>query len=209
MKVTQEHARRASCRPQILLLECSFYAEEHEGMYPPLSPQYGRLTFDAKAIKRGVYLHDYFCEFDRDISWDMYQKISESTPVNDWSYVYLGYFLENEEQGRAFINAYRSRIAQGGTFEEDLVVEGLGTCHGQNVLYRLRELDALPPEAACLKQHTSSIPVIIEWPGNHHGGGHVVYLDGHREFVKYPGKFPMTREFIKSLLAIDAEILLK
>lgn len=65
------------------------------------------------------------------------------------------------------------------------------------------------PRPHALNNTHSSIPVIIEWPGNHYGGGHVVYLDGHREFVKYPGKFPMTREFIKSLLAIDAEILLK
>ena len=24
------------------------------------------------------------------------------------------------------------------------------------------------------------------------GGGNVLYMDGHVEFIKYPGKFPMT-----------------
>jgi hypothetical protein len=209
LREMREGARRKSCMPKVLLIECQNYAKEHESLYPPLSPQFGRLIFDDNAIERSVYLREYFCEFDRDISWDMYDKISDTTPVNDWSYVYLGYFLENEAQGMAFIKAYRSIISQGGTFAEDLIIEDLQACHGQNVLYRLRKLDALPTEAACLKPLANSIPVFIEWPGNHRRGGHVVYLDGHQEFVEYPGKFPMTREFIKALLAIDAEIFLK
>jgi len=41
--------------------------------------------------------------------------------------------------------------------------------------------------------------VMWEWPTNHGGAGNVLYLDGHVEFVPYPGKFPMTEKFINEL----------
>lgn len=206
LRVFAELARRASCRPEILLHECRFYAEEHEGMYPPLSPKYGCLTFDNNAIKRGVYLWDYFCEFDDDHPYIRIDRISETTPVNDWSYMYLGYFLENEAQGMAFIEAYRAVTEAGGIFENDLVLKVPDACHNQDILYRLREFGKLPPEAECLKFRAATIPLFIEWPGNHRDGAHVVYLDGHKEFVDYPGKFPMTKEFIEALHDINAEV---
>ena len=51
----------------------------------------------------------------------------------------------------------------------------------------------------------SEIPVIWEWPSNHGNGGNVLYLDGHVEFVSYPGRFPMTKPFIKALGEIEPE----
>jgi hypothetical protein len=32
----------------------------------------------------------------------------------------------------------------------------------------------------------------------------VLFLDGHTEFVPYPGKFPMTKRFIEALESLDA-----
>lgn len=49
----------------------------------------------------------------------------------------------------------------------------------------------------------SKIPVMIERPIVHRNGGHVLYLDGHVEFVPYPGKFPMEPEFIEALQSLD------
>lgn len=51
----------------------------------------------------------------------------------------------------------------------------------------------------------SRVPVLVERP-NHHGkpGGHVLYLDGHVEFVEYPGKWPMTKQTIEGLTALDS-----
>ena len=44
------------------------------------------------------------------------------------------------------------------------------------------------------------IPVIIEDPDNHvPGGGHVLYLDGTVEFIRYNEKWPMTEETILAL----------
>ena len=45
---------------------------------------------------------------------------------------------------------------------------------------------------------------MIEWPDNHVGvrGGNVLYMDGHVEWIDYPGKFPMTEEAIAVLLEL-------
>ena len=48
-----------------------------------------------------------------------------------------------------------------------------------------------------------SIPIMIERPGFHGDGGHVLFMDGHVEFCLYPGKFPMTVDFIEGLQSLD------
>jgi prepilin-type processing-associated H-X9-DG protein len=56
-------------------------------------------------------------------------------------------------------------------------------------------------------ENPSTVPIIWEWPGHHEvEGGNVLYLDGHVDFVRYPGKFPMTEKFIEALREIDAEV---
>jgi len=79
----------------------------------------------------------------------------------------------------------------------------------RNLRYRLREGVARflittigDPMGAINAQ--ARIPVLIERPELHGGGGHVLYLDGHVEFVPYPGKFPMTEDYIAGLRALDA-----
>lgn len=50
----------------------------------------------------------------------------------------------------------------------------------------------------------SMVPLMFERPERHGDGGHVLYMDGHLEFVPYPGKFPMTPAFIDGLRSLDA-----
>ncbi|MBI1321266.1 MAG: hypothetical protein GC168_20260 [Candidatus Hydrogenedens sp.] len=123
---------------------------------------------------------------------------------NDWSYVYLGYFIEDEAQLLAFADAYREAIASGRDFTGDLPVgKGKGTGGGDS-LRRMQSLETLLASDAPPVKRPSEIPVVIEWPENHrHPGGHVVYLDGHTEFVDYPGKFPMTPAVIAALRDLD------
>lgn len=54
------------------------------------------------------------------------------------------------------------------------------------------------------EQEAATIPVLIERPKLHGDGGHVLFLDGHVEFISYPGKFPMTEEYIAGLRTLDA-----
>lgn len=46
--------------------------------------------------------------------------------------------------------------------------------------------------------------IASERPELHGIGGHVLYLDGHFEFVPYPGKFPMVPSFVEGLRSLDA-----
>jgi prepilin-type N-terminal cleavage/methylation domain-containing protein/prepilin-type processing-associated H-X9-DG protein len=75
-------------------------------------------------------------------------------------------------------------------------------------LYRLREgierffiTDINNPAASAQAQ--SEIPIMFDMASstagefNHvPGGGNVLYMDGHVEFIKFPGDFPMTRAFV-------------
>ncbi len=46
---------------------------------------------------------------------------------------------------------------------------------------------------------------MIERLDNHiPGGGSVLYIDGHVEFVRYPGEWPVTEESIGILESFDA-----
>jgi hypothetical protein len=55
-------------------------------------------------------------------------------------------------------------------------------------------------------ESAAQTPVFIERPGHylpHYSGGCVGYLDGNVEYIDYPGKFPMTKEFIEMLETLD------
>jgi prepilin-type processing-associated H-X9-DG protein len=62
--------------------------------------------------------------------------------------------------------------------------------------------DISNPAATALAQ--SQIPVLIERIGNHEPeGGHVLFMDGHVEYIEFPGKFPMTKAFIEGLQSLE------
>lgn len=98
------------------------------------------------------------------------------------SYIYLGCVLRNEREGLAALTAYKSF---GPNFIDST----------SSVLPLARSV----PEPA-------TVPVIWEWPTNHEGGGHVLYLDRHIEFVSYPGRFPMTEKFMEALRKIEPQL---
>ncbi len=98
------------------------------------------------------------------------------------SYIYLGCVLRNESEGLSALTAYESL---GPNFIDA----------ASSILPLTRSV----PEPA-------TVPVIWEWPTNHEGGGHVLYLDRHIEFVPYPGRFPMTEKFMEALRKIEPQL---
>lgn len=80
------------------------------------------------------------------------------------------------------------------------VEPGRGNCGG-DTLGRLKKWTSLPE---CFRDRAAAIPVVVEWPGHHRRGGVVTFLNGHTEYMTYPGKFPMTKEFIEGLRSLDA-----
>ncbi|MCC6697536.1 MAG: hypothetical protein IT365_18045 [Candidatus Hydrogenedentes bacterium] len=122
-------------------------------------------------------------------------------------FFYLGYAVSNEKEGAALIDAYRARTAQGLGFEEDLAVAaGSGTL-GTATLYRLRtDLAEQLAETGVKIEEDSPLPfpVFVERPGHYSvPGGWVIYLDRRVEWLPYPGPFPMTESFMKSLESIS------
>jgi hypothetical protein len=199
----QDASLRASCRPQTILNVCEAYAELHEGLFPPLSPVPGMLFHDpAICEEAGCLGPDNLCESDLQGREPTFWEAMYRQPRNDWSYVYLGYVVESEAEFLAFAKAYRNRMALGLGFDPDLT-SGTGP-NAAPPLRRLQSLAALRAAGDPLADRAHAVPVVIEWPENHlNPGGHVVYLDGHREFVPYPGKFPMTPAILAELRALD------
>lgn len=97
----------------------------------------------------------------------------------------------------AFLDAY-TQLGPEAIREGDLLVaEGLGS-FGGDTIYRLSE--GLSPV------DQSIVPTMWELPGpGRETGGLVLYMDGHVEWVPYPGKFPMSEAFVARMLELQAE----
>ncbi|MBX7259528.1 MAG: hypothetical protein K1Y02_24420 [Candidatus Hydrogenedentes bacterium] len=150
---------------------------------------------------------------------------------DDNSYWYLGFAFANERsanewleackeaaQHREPVNDFEREARHGGSCEwrsKRAISSRLATgrwagfrASNEIVYAHLKENigDTLSPfddgreKEAYFK---SIIPVMVERPELHGNGGHVLYLDGHVEFVPYPGQFPMTQKFIEGLRSLD------
>ena len=123
-------------------------------------------------------------------------------------YWYIGHAINDEEQALAYVEAYRKIVQAGdGNLDVDFVD---ATSRNERKIFRTREgierffiTDINKPGGAATTQ--STIPVLIERPGTHvPDGGNVLFMDGHVEYIRYPGKFPMTEAFIEGLRSLDA-----
>ena len=115
----------------------------------------------------------------------------------------------------AFSNAMNSHVGfrNGPEYDRDLPMEYDAQIalygHGVDTLYRIREgierfaiTDINNPAASAVAQ--SEVPIMHDLvstdPGefNHvPGGSNVLYMDGHVEFIKYPGDYPISRAWAK------------
>lgn len=213
-------ARRASGGNDFLPVYAASmtYAEAHEGWLPPLDPEPGRLMIDRRMMmdefdicgREVTAEYDPTVPADRDAYSDSPELRTNADLIDDHSWWYLGYRVINEDEGRAFVLGYLCAALNREPFGEILPLPDASR------LEPLRRL-SLDPEA--IRQSNSSTigraeaiaeavaktPFLIERPGHYppYTGGWVCYLDGSREFIEYPGKFPMTEEFIAGLQTLD------
>jgi len=187
-------------------LVMKIWANESEGrVFPPLDSRPGHLMMKGDQV---FPLYMYDVSFFVSPAHPRAKKLVEQAVrdplsiVDDHSYWYLGYAIPNEETGLAFVEAYKSAIAAGKVPDRDLKDTRVGDIH------RLREgveryfiSDINNPETAARAQ--SEIPVMIERPGLQQGGSSVLFMDGHTEFIEYPGRFPMTEKFVEALQSLD------
>lgn len=207
-------ARRASGGNDAweLWCACIAYATDHEGRFPPLDKEPGRLMVDRDIMHDdyGVTGKSVIMEYDETAPFcrDAYEKdnhLAENKDlIDDHSWWYLGYQVSNEDEALVFVKAYIKQVAATNYIAPySLPVDG-----GQQLsplqlpparLAEMAEPGHIEPDAL------SQIPLFIERPGHYEGysGGWVHYLDGHREYIDYPGRFPMTPRFIGMLRLLD------
>ena len=119
-----------------------------------------------------------------------YEGETAADILEDSDYIYLGYAVRNAVEMDAYVDAYVGVAGDVARFQ------ALGSIPGPQGPLAPLVIGLAEPER---------VPVLIEWSGLHNeSGGHVYYLDGHVEFRRYPGAWPMTEEVMELLHAMDA-----
>jgi prepilin-type processing-associated H-X9-DG protein len=195
--------------------------------YPPLSAKPGHLMFDVESLYP-KYVSDLslflsLADPTREAAIDT--KLTPDFCFEHSSYAYLGYKVWDDATVEAFATAYKKRIEEGRPFDSDLPVnlpieklERLDSAVRRETMIPDSEADN--PKWEGSHHSNSEVPCLIEWPHPYPGmlglrtfvpiplskpvrGGTVLYVDGHVEFIPYPGKWPMTPRTINALKALS------
>lgn len=210
MSRAREAARRASCQGNLKQMAsvCQLHADEHEGLYPELLATPGEFCMDPGKISAKHLIDPSFLACPSDDTPPPSSGTMEER-VSDESYIYLGYVVTNEDEARAFIDAYRSHVAAGGTFDEDIAAEsGSGTGGSGRFLRLQTDPNSALPTVSGLPAGgipaPAEIPVMFDRSDNHIPAGiNVLYLDGHVEFIKMGDRFPAQQWFLDELAELS------
>lgn len=199
---------------KVLFLAFEMYSDNHDDVFPELSPTPGVLAVREDPEYSGIhpdYLADLYCLTCPNVGtsrpperwfWEEPPPPPPSfnTVSNDQSYLYLGYAIPDQATLEQFAAAYRARIAAGRPFDKDLRTTSDG-----GISLEIPRLRKDIPGITDTKEALSKIPVFIERPLAHiPGGSNVLYADGHVEFIKMNAKWPVTEEAMAVLLELDA-----
>ena len=183
------------------------YAKDHNGYYPPLSNQQGQLMMHSGDMVPHYLDNAYAftCTiFDRGLV-----DIKGAPLVDDHCYYYLSHVLTTEKEGLAYVEAYKAAALKGKGFDQNFIIKD-GTVIPRINTANVTALEAskIPVMIEKLGHHSKQKTNIITGalpPGKRQGWGHVLYLDGHVEFIQIATEFPMTTEFIEALKSIDQQ----
>lgn len=215
----KESARRSPCVNNLkqIGLMLNSYADEHEGQYPPIDNIKNNFIFEANSL-HPEYLTDVsivVCPSDPYfepgkkfglISTGLHPDydVGEFHPdcVTDMSYCYLGWVVTSNEEAEAFFEAY-DKLSPDGYGKDIVVSQGRGIGGGNLIPGLGKGMEGLLDDSDI---DASKIPVIWDKPSNDiaefshvPAGVNVLYLDGHVEFIRYPGKFPASETMCRLL----------
>ncbi|HIJ73676.1 MAG TPA: hypothetical protein HPP83_06185 [Candidatus Hydrogenedentes bacterium] len=203
-----------------LAVDLIMYANDHDEYFPPLSSKPGRLMFEPDEVYPDyVSCPEYLLSPADSLSMEIGSKVAPGFFLENGRYFYLGYTVWDDATAEAFAEACRQRRENGLGFDEGAIpvdhevetLRRLGATNRRETMLTLEQLKE--PRWQYTRHRSSEVPVFIERPRTYPGrlglyvgfplplsrpvvGGTVLYLDGHVEFIRYPGKWPMTETTI-------------
>jgi prepilin-type processing-associated H-X9-DG protein len=171
---------KAACRKRLTTLGESLtsYSKNDGGRYPGLAAEHEPFLFDEEALAK-LDIAFLRCPAYRE------EGESDGYILEDADYVYLGFAVGSQAEMDAYMKAY---LAAEGDMKAFSAREALPGPKGD-----IARLQSDLPDPA-------TIPVLVEWWAPHEPeGGHVLYLDGHVEYIVMEDKFPMTEAFFDAL----------
>jgi prepilin-type processing-associated H-X9-DG protein len=210
-EAAREATQRANCQNNLkqLGIVMKMFAGENKNNFPALDPRAGYLMFVADKIFP-EYITDtkiMICPADKGQEDLLKMAVNRDTAkkfFDQSSYWYLGYATTTEEEGLALAEEYKTLMKAGKELPQEIAPSkpnGMPVHVLKEGVERFFITDINNPAGGAMTQ--SRIPVIFERPGFHKDGANVLYMDGHVEFVKYPGKYPMTERFVNALKELD------
>ena len=201
----RESARRASCQnnlKQLGLVLKMVGNENKDGLFPEYVQE--PFQFKMDSIVYPEYLSDmsvFHCPSDVESEEALYDIYSDAHGNAGYytSYVYLAHAITNESEGLAYLDTCQKVLRSGNSLEGDLSSE-------DGIVFK--QLSDQTPYSA---HEQSQIIVLFDdaysdgsrAEFNHiPGGGNVLFMDGHVEFVRYPD-FPYTVEFLQKLASVQ------
>jgi hypothetical protein len=198
MRESREASRLASCANDVIFLHWAVhnYATEHDGLFPPIDDVRGNLMVESdgfypKYLDNSCWIQCEYSPVRREHGGHKNGDLGLAGFTDD-SFVYLPWTIRNEQEGVAFVEAYRKLDLLRR--DEDIVVVVDGE---DQILPRIKLSESqMKSYQAALQGEPGSdrsrpVPYLIEWPDHAHDRAVVTFTNGSRQYMSNGDGYPM------------------